>query len=80
MRRIITGHNEKGKSIVTIDGPPARSIGEDVGGLYELWNTDGNDVISTMQLIELMKILYYLHLVEELSSVIFKLTLSRRST
>jgi len=47
MRRIITGHNDKGKSIVTIDGPPARSIGEDVGGLYELWNTDGNDVVST---------------------------------
>ena len=47
MRRIITGHNEKGKSIVTIDGPPARSIGEDVGGLYEIWNTDGSDVIST---------------------------------
>ena len=47
MRRIITGHNDKGKSIVSIDGPPARSIGEDVGGLYELWNTDGNDVVST---------------------------------
>ena len=47
MRRIVTGHNGNGKSIVTIDGPPARSIGEDVGGLYELWNTDGNDVIST---------------------------------
>ena len=47
MRRIITGHNDMGKSIVTIDGPPARSIGEDVGGLYELWNTDGNDVVST---------------------------------
>ena len=47
MRRIITGHNDKGKSIVTIDGPPARSIGEDVGGLFELWNTDGNEVISS---------------------------------
>ena len=47
MRRIITGHNGNGKSIVTIDGPPARSIGEDVGGLFELWNTDGNEVIST---------------------------------
>ena len=39
MRRVITGHNEKGRSIVTLDGPPARSIGEDVGGLFELWNT-----------------------------------------
>ena len=47
MRRIVTGHNGNGKSIVAIDGPPARSIGEDVGGLFELWNTDGNEVIST---------------------------------
>ena len=47
MRRIITGHNKNGKSIITMDGPPARSIGEDVGGLFELWNTDGNDVNSS---------------------------------
>jgi mannose-6-phosphate isomerase-like protein (cupin superfamily) len=47
VRRIITGHNEEGKSVIPIDGPPARSIGEDVGGLFELWNTDGNDIIST---------------------------------
>ena len=47
MRRIVTGHNEKGRSIITLDGPPARSIGEDVGGLFELWNTDGKDIIST---------------------------------
>ena len=30
-----------------MDAPPARSIGEDVGGLFELWNTDGSDIIST---------------------------------
>jgi len=47
MRRIVTGHDKKGKSIITLDGPPARSIGEDVGGLFELWNTDGKDIIST---------------------------------
>ena len=47
MRRIITGHNKHGKSTITMDGPPARSIGEDVGGLFELWNTDGNDVNSS---------------------------------
>ena len=41
MRRIITGHNESGKSVVSIEGPPARSLGEDAGGLYEIWNTDG---------------------------------------
>ena len=47
MRRIVTGHSEKGKSMITLDGPPARSIGEDVGGLFELWNTDGEDINST---------------------------------
>ena len=41
MRRIITGHNESGKSVVSIEGPPSRSLGEDAGGLYEIWNTDG---------------------------------------
>ena len=44
MRRVITGHNEAGKSIVTIDGPPSCSIGEEVGGLFELWNTDGSSI------------------------------------
>ena len=38
--------NKEGKSIINIDGPPARTLGEDVGGLYELWNTDGKDVNS----------------------------------
>jgi mannose-6-phosphate isomerase-like protein (cupin superfamily) len=42
MRRIITGHNEEGKSVISIDGPPARSIGEEAGGLFEIWNTDGS--------------------------------------
>ena len=47
MRRIITGHNSEGKSIITLDGPPARTIGEDVGGLFEIWNTDGNLIDTT---------------------------------
>ncbi len=42
MRRIITGHNKEGKSVISIDGPPARSIGEEAGGLFEIWNTDGS--------------------------------------
>ena len=33
MRRIVTGHNSEGKSVITLDGPPARSIGEDVGAV-----------------------------------------------
>src|SRR5210317_1955942 len=47
MRRIITSHNSEGKSIITLDGPPARTIGEDVGGLFEIWNTDGNLIDTT---------------------------------
>ena len=44
MRRIITGHNDEGKSVITIDGAPARSLSENEGGLYELWNTDGKEI------------------------------------
>ena len=44
MRRIVTGHNREGKSIINIDGPPAKSLGEEVGGLYELWSTDGKEI------------------------------------
>lgn len=47
MRRVVTGHNKDGKSIVSIDGPPACSIGEDVGGLFEIWNTDGMPIETT---------------------------------
>ena len=51
MRRVVTGHDKNRKSIVVLDGPPARSIGEDVGGLFELWNTDGN-IINTQDNID----------------------------
>ena len=47
MRRIVTGHNSDGKSVIKIDGPPTRSIGEDVGGLFEIWNTDGGLIDTT---------------------------------
>jgi len=36
LRRIITGFNEEGKSIVTFDGPP---FGQ---GLFEMWVTDSS--------------------------------------
>ncbi len=47
MRRIVTGHNERGRSVVMIDGPPPHSVGREEGGLFEIWNTDGNPVDST---------------------------------
>jgi mannose-6-phosphate isomerase-like protein (cupin superfamily) len=43
-RRIVTGHNASGKSVVVIDGPPARIFGTDVRGLAEIWNTDSGPV------------------------------------
>ena len=47
MRRIITGHNEDGRSVIKIDGPPLKSVGEEVGGLFEIWNTDGGPIDSS---------------------------------
>ena len=47
MRRIVTGHNDEGRSVVVIDGPPPRTIGGEAGGLFEIWNTDGGPVDST---------------------------------
>lgn len=29
-----------------IDGGPSRSIGENIGGLFEIWNTDGDQIDS----------------------------------
>lgn len=45
-RRVITGHTAAGKSVVVVDGPPARILGTDTRGLAELWNTDGAEVDS----------------------------------
>ena len=56
MRRIVTGHNDNGKSVIKIDGPPARSIGEEIGGLFEIWNEDGKLLIQKVARIELIAI------------------------
>jgi len=38
MRRVITGDNAQGKSVVIIDGGPSSEIGNpDLGGLFEIW-------------------------------------------
>jgi len=54
-RRVVTGHDEQGRSVVAIDGPP----GNQRGGLGELWNTarmpadnvDPTDVAATRDVI-----------------------------
>ena len=72
MRRIITGHNDSGKSVISIDGPPARSIGEEAGGLYEIWNTDGSGSIQLQRTTELILISYCPLCKKEQSSDIFR--------
>ncbi len=38
MRRVITGDDADGRSVVILDGPPSSEIGGvDVGGLFEIW-------------------------------------------
>lgn len=39
MRRVVTGEDDDGRSIVIVDGPPAGEIGEaHLGGLFEIWH------------------------------------------
>jgi mannose-6-phosphate isomerase-like protein (cupin superfamily) len=44
-RRIITGLNDKGKSIIVIDGPPGNQFESEAGALLSLWQTT-HDVID----------------------------------
>ena len=39
MRRVITGEDKQGRSLVVVDGPPAGELGEPaLGGLFEIWH------------------------------------------
>ncbi len=39
MRRVITGENADGKSVVIVDGPPSATTGDpNLGGLFEIWH------------------------------------------
>jgi hypothetical protein len=41
MRRVITGDDRDGRSVIIIDGPPSASAGEpEVGGLFEIWEDE----------------------------------------
>ena len=38
MRRVITGDNAQGQSVIIIDGGPSSEFGDsDLGGLFEIW-------------------------------------------
>jgi hypothetical protein len=40
LRRVVTGHDAQGKSVVAIDGPPGTSIETGGAGIAEIWVTD----------------------------------------
>lgn len=47
MRRIVTGDDAAGRSVIIIDGPPSSSAGEvDVGGLFEIWEDAASGLLD----------------------------------
>lgn len=46
IRRIVTGHDRQGLSVVHFDSILPRRLGSNRRGVTELWNTDGNSVDS----------------------------------
>ncbi len=47
LRRVVTGDDGQGRSVVVIDGPPGSTIGSASSGLADVWSTDGGPVDST---------------------------------
>ena len=56
MRRIVTGHNDNGRSEIKIDGPPARSIAEEIGGYSRYGMKMEQSLIQKVARIELIVI------------------------
>ena len=48
IRRIVTGHDQQGQSIVHFDGILPRRLGSNRRGVTDLWSTDGNSVDSSI--------------------------------
>jgi hypothetical protein len=47
MRRVVTGDDAEGRSIVIIDGPPSGGIGDpNLGGLFEIWHEAATGAID----------------------------------
>ncbi len=47
LRRVITGTNEVGRSVIAIDGGPAEVLEKGTIGLYETWADDGTAIVRT---------------------------------
>jgi quercetin dioxygenase-like cupin family protein len=47
MRRVVTGDDEQGKSVIIIDAGPSSSFGEpDLGGLFEIWEEAASGMLD----------------------------------
>ena len=47
MRRVVSGENKGGRSIIVIDGPPSGELGAPgLGGLYEIWHEAAGGAID----------------------------------
>jgi mannose-6-phosphate isomerase-like protein (cupin superfamily) len=42
MRRVVTGHNQSGKSVVSFDGPPSSANERNDAGIAQIWATDSS--------------------------------------
>jgi len=50
MRRVITGDDKDGKSVVIVDGGPSALMGDpNLGGLFEIWHDAATGVIDPKQ-------------------------------
>lgn len=50
LRRVITGDDAQGRSLVIVDGPPSGQIGDpDLGGLFEIWHDAASGPIDPKQ-------------------------------
>lgn len=48
MRRVVTGDNNKGQSVIIIDGGPASSIGNpEIDGLFEIWEDAASGLLES---------------------------------
>jgi quercetin dioxygenase-like cupin family protein len=44
LRRVVTGHNEAGQSVVVFDGPPSNANERNGAGIAQIWATDSSPV------------------------------------
>jgi len=49
LRRIVTGHNDAGQSVVVFDGPPSNANERNSAGIAQIWATDSSPVDNQIE-------------------------------